>query len=122
MGRQILICLSISLLFLNFVDAAEKGLAAYWPMDGDAKDASGNGHDGIVQGAKFVDGVVAAEKKVGVLGPENLQPAVRVGANDARVGRGGRISFIRVQLERRRASGLDTNGAPADVDRRPLLF
>ncbi|MDE0299671.1 MAG: LamG domain-containing protein [Candidatus Poribacteria bacterium] len=63
MGRQILMCLSISLLSLNFVDAAEKGLTAYWPMDGDAKDASGNGHDGIVQGAKFVDGVVGKAAK-----------------------------------------------------------
>ena len=58
MGRQILLCLSISLLSLNFADAVEKGLVAYWAMDGNAKDASGNGHDGIVQGAKFVDGVV----------------------------------------------------------------
>ena len=27
------------------------GLVAYWPFDGDAKDASGNGNDGVVRGA-----------------------------------------------------------------------
>jgi hypothetical protein len=29
----------------------EIGLVAYWPFNGDASDASGNGHDGIVHGA-----------------------------------------------------------------------
>jgi hypothetical protein len=32
-----------------------KGLVAFWPMDGDAVDATGNGHDGTVNGAQFVD-------------------------------------------------------------------
>lgn len=60
MGRQIFLCFCLSITFfcLDLVVAAEKGLVAYWPLDGNAKDASGNGHDGIIQGAKFVDGVV----------------------------------------------------------------
>lgn len=29
----------------------ENGLVAYWPFDGDARDASGNGNDGVVNGA-----------------------------------------------------------------------
>ena len=33
------------------------GLWGYWPLDGDVKDASGNGHDGIIKGAKPTDGV-----------------------------------------------------------------
>jgi hypothetical protein len=33
------------------------GLWGYWPLDGDAKDASGNGHDGIIRGAKPTEGV-----------------------------------------------------------------
>ena len=49
--------LALSPLYLNSTDAAEKGLVVYWPLDGDAKDASGNGHDGVIQGAKWVDGV-----------------------------------------------------------------
>jgi len=28
-----------------------EGLVAYWPLDGDAKDASGNGNDGVLHGA-----------------------------------------------------------------------
>jgi len=40
--------------------AAEKGLVAYWPMDegkGDViKDEGGNGHDGIIKGAEWVEG------------------------------------------------------------------
>lgn len=33
------------------------GLWGYWPLDGDAHAASGNGHDGIVRGAKPTEGV-----------------------------------------------------------------
>ena len=45
-------------LFLLSLDAGakEKGLIAHWPFEGNAKDASGNGHDGVIQGAKWVDG------------------------------------------------------------------
>jgi len=32
--------------------------AAYWPLDGDGRDASGNGHDGIVVDASAAEGVV----------------------------------------------------------------
>src|SRR3989344_1354536 len=34
------------------------GLIAWWKLDGDAKDATGNGHDGTNNGATFVDGKV----------------------------------------------------------------
>jgi len=34
------------------------GLWGYWPLDGDAKDASGNGHDGEIKGTKFIEGVI----------------------------------------------------------------
>lgn len=36
-----------------------QGLIAHWPLDGDGRDVSGNGHDGIVRGA------VAAEDRFG---------------------------------------------------------
>jgi len=31
------------------------GLVAFWPMNGNAADATGNGHDGTVNGAEFVE-------------------------------------------------------------------
>ncbi len=34
----------------------ETGLVGEWHFDGDAKDSSGNGNDGTVYGATFVDG------------------------------------------------------------------
>jgi hypothetical protein len=40
-------------------DPGTEGLLAYYPLDGDATDASGNGRDGIIMGDPgFVDGVV----------------------------------------------------------------
>jgi hypothetical protein len=36
---------------------SEDGLVGEWHFDGDAKDSSGNGNDGTVYGATFVDGV-----------------------------------------------------------------
>ena len=62
-----------SLLILGFfllsldAGAKEKGLIAHWSFEGNAKDASGNGHDGVIQGAKWVDGHTgkAAEFKGG---------------------------------------------------------
>jgi hypothetical protein len=52
-------------MFLNAVaymlpvmPAGPEGLMAYYPLDGDAFDASGNGHDGVVFGdPAFVEGV-----------------------------------------------------------------
>ncbi len=35
---------------------SEEGLVAEWHFDGDAKDSSGNGNDGTIYGATFVDG------------------------------------------------------------------
>ena len=47
-------------LFLcqGIADAAEPGLIAYWPLDGDAEDATGGGNDGaITGGVQWVEGV-----------------------------------------------------------------
>lgn len=45
-------------LCVSITNAAEKGLVAYWPLDGDAKDATGNGNDGTITGAtEWVEGV-----------------------------------------------------------------
>jgi hypothetical protein len=44
--------------FLTSINAQidlENGLVAYYPFDGNANDASGNGHDGIVNGATLSD-------------------------------------------------------------------
>ena len=51
-----LLILVLFLLCLDAIGVKEEGLVAHWPLDGDAKDASGNGHDGVIQGAKWVDG------------------------------------------------------------------
>ena len=53
------ISLSVSLLFCaNTTNALDPGLAAYWPLDGDAEDATGNGNDGVIAGAtEWVEGV-----------------------------------------------------------------
>ncbi len=41
------------------VKGPRAGLVAYYPFDGDAKDASGNGNDGEASGdVKYVDGVI----------------------------------------------------------------
>jgi len=40
---------------ITFVDSLEKGLVAYYPFDGDANDASGNGNDGVVNGATLAE-------------------------------------------------------------------
>ncbi|MFQ6043811.1 MAG: LamG domain-containing protein [Candidatus Poribacteria bacterium] len=52
-----------SLILINilaFISASSAGIVAYWPFDEgkgkDAKDASGNGNDGEVHDAKWVDG------------------------------------------------------------------
>jgi hypothetical protein len=40
-------------------DDLDKGLIGLWHLDGDAHDSSGNGHDGVVHGAKVVAGGVS---------------------------------------------------------------
>ena len=40
-----LLILVLFLLCSDVTGATEEGLIAHWPLDGDAKDASGNGHD-----------------------------------------------------------------------------
>ncbi|MCK4797404.1 MAG: LamG domain-containing protein, partial [Spirochaetes bacterium] len=42
---------------LQPVSPISNGLVAEWHFDGDAKDSSGNGNDGVIYGATFVDGV-----------------------------------------------------------------
>jgi hypothetical protein len=60
MKRIILLLLSAVLLFSCSDDedlsVPVRGLVAYYPFDGDAKDASGNGNDGELHGSAFVDG------------------------------------------------------------------
>ena len=61
MFKRVFFCaISVSLfLCLSIANAAEPGLIGYWPLDGDAKDASGNGNDGTVTGnVSYPDGVV----------------------------------------------------------------
>ena len=38
-------------------DSDGDGLVAEWHFDGDAKDSSGNGNDGVIHGATFIDGI-----------------------------------------------------------------
>ena len=38
----------------NTPDSLKQGLVAYYPFNGNAKDESGNGNDGMVEAAKFV--------------------------------------------------------------------
>ena len=47
-----IICFSVNWVKAGTVD---EGLVAYWPMDGNAEDASGNGNDGTVSGATLVE-------------------------------------------------------------------
>jgi hypothetical protein len=57
-GIAILTVASATLLFVNTASAGlNDGLAAYYQFDGDANDASGNGHDGTVYGATLTAGI-----------------------------------------------------------------
>jgi pimeloyl-ACP methyl ester carboxylesterase len=51
------LCISVLLAYLNVITAAHAdlstGLVAYYPFNGNANDASGNGNNGIVVGATF---------------------------------------------------------------------
>jgi Concanavalin A-like lectin/glucanases superfamily len=42
--------LVLGLLLTNVASAANSGLAGWWKLDGNAKDSSGNGHDGVLYG------------------------------------------------------------------------
>ncbi len=50
---NIFIFLSVSHLSAQITT---NGLVGYWPLDGDAHDASGNGHDGVITGATPIPG------------------------------------------------------------------
>ena len=54
-GQMMIIFLAFGLA-TGIASAADltAGLVAFWPMNGDAVDAIGNGHDGTVNGAQFV--------------------------------------------------------------------
>ena len=49
-----------------------KGLLAWWPFDGDAKDASGNGIDGTVMGATLTNGADGTENSAYQLGVTSM--------------------------------------------------
>ena len=51
----VMLCMLCSLISQSEADLSE-GLVLYLPFNGDAKDASGNGHDGEIDGAQSVDG------------------------------------------------------------------
>jgi len=55
LGRVVVIFLAFGLT-AGIANAADltAGLVAFWPMNGNAVDATGNGHDGTVNGAQFV--------------------------------------------------------------------
>jgi len=55
-GQAMLVILALSLA-IGIASAADltTELVAFWPMDGDAADTTGNGHDGTVNGAQFVE-------------------------------------------------------------------
>jgi len=55
-GQAMLMVMALSLA-AGIAGAADltTGLVAFWPMNGDAVDATGNGHDGVVNGAQFVN-------------------------------------------------------------------
>ena len=42
-------------MLMSVLAQTEAGLIAEWHFDGDAKDSSGHGNDGIIYGGKFVD-------------------------------------------------------------------
>lgn len=52
------LCVAATLLLVGTAmgGVSKDGLVAEWHFDGDAKDSSGNGNDGILYGASFVDG------------------------------------------------------------------
>ena len=72
-GRFILLALTVGLA-IGTASAAdvESGMVGYWPMDGDARDHSGNGYDGEVIGSpEWVNGRVGQAVKVaGAVGDE----------------------------------------------------
>lgn len=45
-------------------EVSRAGLVAEWHFDGDAKDSSGNGNDGTIYGATFVDGKVGKAQRI----------------------------------------------------------
>ena len=67
------VSISISLFFcLSIASAAEEDLAGYWPLDGDTKDASGNGNDGKISGN--TSGNKSAAAAFTPPPPENVPP------------------------------------------------
>ncbi|TFH39276.1 MAG: hypothetical protein E4G94_11185 [ANME-2 cluster archaeon] len=58
--RCLVVCVIIILTLIGTATGAvtRTGLVAEWHFDGNAEDSSGNGNDGIIFGATFVDGKV----------------------------------------------------------------
>lgn len=57
-ARLLAICVVVSLVLAGTAmgEVSREGLVGEWQFDGDAKDSSGNGNDGMIYGATFVDG------------------------------------------------------------------
>ena len=54
----VLLAVSLALSF-SVANLAEAGLVAYWPLDGNTDDVTGNGNDGILNGeTQWVEGVI----------------------------------------------------------------
>ena len=53
--RMMLVILTLGLTTGIATADLNVGLVAFWPMNGNAVDATGNGHDGTVNGAEFVE-------------------------------------------------------------------
>jgi len=53
--RMMLVILTLGLATGISTADLNVGLVAFWPMNGNAVDATGNGHDGTVNGAEFVE-------------------------------------------------------------------
>ena len=60
-SRRMMMCVCAAMLGVSAAFAqTDEGLVAYWPLDGDGTDASGNGFDGMVS-----NGVVPTEDRLG---------------------------------------------------------
>jgi len=53
--KRIVFAFALLITSLSFASLTD-GLVGYWPLDGDAKDYSGNGNDGVLHGVSFGNG------------------------------------------------------------------
>ena len=53
---SVIIVLFLSLIvwsYTGFAAGISDGLVGYWPLDGNGKDESGNGHDAVLEGGQI---------------------------------------------------------------------